>query len=97
VFDGGSGQLSSGRTNFYLNHIMEGVVSQGKKEKKEDRTASHRISPAEQSDPQFLISTFCHPSLCPESQGRDLIRHPPRVGSADATFPVRGEGFGAGG
>ena len=24
---------------------------------------------------------------------RDLIRHPPRGGSADATFPVRGEGF----
>ena len=29
-----------------------------------------------------------------EGKTRDLIRHPPRGGSADATFPVRGEGFG---
>ena len=27
---------------------------------------------------------------------KDLIRHPPRVRSADATFPVRGEGLGVG-
>ena len=27
---------------------------------------------------------------------KDLIRHPPRVRSADATFPVRGEGFDLG-